>query len=265
MKSTELTLVQPESLPQDLDFAASHFSAETYKTSGNFTSAIPTDIGAIPVPDEIVRSTPIDVDKEVMIEPSSIKFRNGTMNINAKQAGEEWSERDIDLVRAFEPALLMIDADFRQRAALVPEVVLQPDVTVVVGVYDEWQQRSNAVPHLDGYGDASMVYFAALGAGTQIYPGDFYVDPSHTSTKEPEDEIAAQIEEKAITPIELTSGRVYAANWSTVHASPAAEHIGEERRFLRVTYKDYSIVPPAEDVATSTLEPAPASRHADIW
>ncbi len=229
----------PEQVPGELSYDSLGAAAEAYELTGNFTSQIPTEVGLIPNSEAIseiaATERPITVDAGVM------KFANGGMEISNELVEGDWSEADIAAVSAFEAALLMIDADFRQRAGIDASIVLQPNVTITAGIYDEQQARSNAVPHLDQYGEKTMLYFAAIGAGTRVYPGEFYVDPSVASSLDPEKAILTQIEEKGISPVELDGDKIYAAGWNTVHAAPDETHVDEQRCFLRVTYAPYSV------------------------
>ncbi len=244
----------PEQLPSELTYDSLGEAAEAYELTGNFTSQIPTEVGPIPNSEAISEIASAATERLLTIDAGVMQFANGGMEISNELVEGDWSEADIAAVRTFETALLMIDADFRQRAGIDASTVLQPNVTITAGIYDEQQARSNAVPHLDQYGEKTMLYFAAVGAGTRVYPGEFFVDPSVASSLDPEKAILTQIEEKGIAPVELDGDKIYAAGWNTVHASPDETHVDEQRCFLRVTYAPYSIhdQTPVLDTVTQT-------------
>jgi hypothetical protein len=252
---TVILLPESEQAPTALTFEGVGASADMYEQTGDFTSRMPEEIGSILDVDTIRRTIPETKERELMPDSGFVEFANGAATYNTALVDSTWTLADLKRVKAFEPTLLAIDADFRERAGLAPETVLHPSITVVAGPYDEKQVTGNGTPHLDIWGGQLMLYFAADGAGTVIYPGKFKVDPSPYTEVDPEETLVQQIEEHDITPVELASGKIYVGGWDTVHAAPGQEHVGERRCFLRVQYEQESIHQDAQE-ASSEVEGA---------
>lgn len=222
------------------NFAEVCASADKFLETGEFQSGVIANLGGVENPEAILQAAGerLDLPYEQIVNLNCYITKGGQGYVSERHVTED----DLihpGLIEALSPVIQKIDADFRERAGYDTETPLAPSVLIGVGVYDERTARGDAVPHLDNYGGKEAMYFYSLGPGTQIFPGDFYLDPNRPGDVE-EKLLAEQIAEQQITPVEIPGDAIVAVGWDAVHASPSELHVGEQRVFMRVSYDSLS-------------------------